>query len=124
MRKLLSLTALTLALTIATAPPAFAQSANAATITKGEGCGGFVPTPSGGIGFVMFTTDAQAVATSAGTQRITCRFDIPEGQAPAKATQASGFGCGTYLGFTNDSKMVATPGGQAILTCHINPSSN
>lgn len=121
MRKLLSMTALTLALTVATAPPAFADSANAATITKDFGCGGFVPTPTGGFGSFLISNDGtHSVVTSSGVTSLICKFDIPAGLEPATATRASGFGCGTFLGFTTDSKMVASPGGNATLTCKIN----
>lgn len=115
MRKLLSLTALTLALTVATTPPAFAQSANAASVVKDVGCSGFVP---GGGG--LFTTESHSVVTSSGVTSLICNFDIPAGSEPLTATRAVGFGCGTFLGFTTDSKMVASPGGNATLTCKIN----
>ena len=121
MRKLLSMTALTLALTVATAPPAIAQSANAATIVKDGPCGGFVPTSTGGFGPFIGTTDLMSVVTSSGVTSLICHFDIPAGLEPASATRASGFGCGTFLGGTTDSKMVASPGGNATLTCKINP---
>lgn len=100
---------------------AFAQSENAATIIKDGCCFGFVPTDTGGFGAFIFSPDgAHAVLTSSGNQSLVCQFDIPEGLAPAKATQAEGFFCGTYFGLTNDTKMVATPGGRATLTCRIN----
>jgi len=115
------MTALTLALTVATAPPAISQSANAASISKDFGCGGFVPTDTGGFGSFLISFDGtHSVVTSSGVTSLICKFDIPAGQEPAKATHASGFGCGTFLGFTTDSKMVASPGGNATLTCKIN----
>ncbi len=106
------------------AAPAMAQSANAANINKDFGCGGFVPSASGGFASFLVSFDGtHSVVTSSGVTSLVCHFDIPAGQEPAKATQASGFGCGTFLGFTTDSKMVASPGGRATLTCRINGGS-
>ena len=101
--------------------PAAAQSDNAADISKDFGCGGFIPTATGGIGFRLFTRDdTHSVTNSAGVTSLVCHFEIPAGREPATATRAEGFRCGTFLGVTRDSKMVATPGGQATLTCRIN----
>ena len=126
MKKYLGISAIALGMVVASLPvmPAAAQSANAATITKDFGCGGFVPTATGGFASFLFSSDGtQSVINSAGVTTLICHFDIPAGQEPATATRASGFGCGTFLGFTTDSKMVATPGGEATLTCKINPSA-
>jgi hypothetical protein len=123
MRELLSMAALVLATTVATAQPATAQSANAATITEDFICGGFVPTPTGGIGTVIFSTEGtHSVVTSSGVANLVCHFTIPASDVPATATRASGFACGTFLGGTNDSKMVASPGGYATLTCRVRPN--
>ena len=104
--------------------PALAQSDNAANITKDFGCGGFVPTATGGFGSGLVSFDGtKSVTNSAGVTSLVCHFDIPAGREPATATRAEGFLCGTYLGVTRDSKMVATPGGQATLTCRINGAS-
>ena len=126
MKKYLGISAIALGMVVASLPvmPAAAQSANAATISKDFGCGGFVPTATGGFGsFLVSFEGTQSVSNSAGVTTLICRFNIPAGQEPATATRASGFGCGTFLGFTTDSKMVATPGGEATLTCKINPSA-
>ena len=126
MRKLsCSLAAIALvAASMIPAAPAMAQSENAADVTKDFGCGGFVPTASGGVASRLRSFDGtHSVTNSAGVTSLVCHFDIPAGQEPAKATQASGFGCGTFLGFTTDSKMVASPGGRATLTCKINGGS-
>lgn len=126
MKKYLGLSAIALGMVVASLPvmPAAAQSANAATISKDFGCGGFVPTASGGFGpFIVSFEGTHSTTNSAGVTSLVCHFDIPAGLEPATATKASGFGCGTFLGFTTDSKMVATPGGQATLTCKINPSA-
>ena len=126
MRKLsCSLAAIALvAASMIPAAPAMAQSENAADVTKDFGCGGFVPTASGGVASRLRSFDGtHSVTNSAGVTSLVCHFDIPAGREPAKATQASGFGCGTFLGFTTDSKMVASPGGRATLTCKINGGS-
>ena len=126
MKKYLGISAIALGMVVASLPvmPAAAQSANAATISKDFGCGGFVPTATGGFGSFLVSFDGtQSVVNSAGVTTLICHFDIPAGQEPATATKASGFGCGTFLGFTNDSKMVASPGGRATLTCKINGST-
>ena len=124
MKKQLGFSAIALGLIMASLPiaaPATAQSANAATITKDFGCGGFVPTASGGFGSFLVSFDGtHSTTNSAGVTSLVCHFDIPAGQEPATATRAEGFLCGTFLGLTNDSKMVASPGGQATLTCKIN----
>lgn len=124
MKKQLGFSAIALGLIMASLPiaaPATAQSANAATITKDFGCGGFVPTASGGFGSFLVSVDGtHSTTNSAGVTSLVCHFDIPAGQEPATATRAEGFLCGTFLGLTNDSKMVASPGGQATLTCKIN----
>lgn len=124
MKKQLGFSAIALGLIVASLPiamPATAQSANAATITKDFGCGGFVPTASGGFGSGLISFDGtHSTTNSAGVTSLVCHFDIPAGQEPATATRAEGFLCGTFLGLTNDSKMVASPGGQATLTCKIN----
>lgn len=119
MKNLLALATLTVALAVTTAPPAFAQSANAASIIKDVGCTGFVPTADGSFGSLLFSTDMMAVSTSSGVSTLTCKFDIPAGSEPARATRASGFGCGTFLGGTTDSRMTASPGGNATITCRI-----
>lgn len=104
--------------------PALAQSVNAANITKDFGCGGFVPTATGGFASFLITFGGTtSVVNSAGVTSLICNFDIPAGQEPATATRASGFGCSTFLGFTTDSTMVASPGGKATLTCRINGAS-
>ena len=126
MKKYLGLSAIALGMVVASLPvmPAAAQSANAAWILKDFGCGGFVPTATGGFGSGLFTIEGtHSVVNSAGNTSLVCQFDIPAGLEPATATKASGFGCGTFLGFTTDTKMVATPGGEATLTCKINPSA-
>ena len=120
MRELLSMAALVLATTVATAQPATAQTANAATITEDFICGGFVPTPTGGIGTVIFSSEGtHSVVTSSGVANLVCHFTIPAADVPAKATRAAGFPCGTFLGLTTDSKMVASPSGDATLICRV-----
>lgn len=107
------------------ASPAFSQSENAASVAKDFQCVGFVPTESGGFGPGLFSTlKTHSVVTSSDNTSLICHFDIPEGQEPDSATQASGFGCGTFLGGTTDTKMVATPGGKAVLICKINGSAD
>ncbi len=127
MTKKLGITAVALSLVATALPiatPAVAQSSNAATITKDFGCGGFVPTATGGFGGGLVSFDGtHSVVNSAGVTSLVCHFDIPAALIPAKATHASGFGCGTFLGGTTDSKMVANPGGRATLTCKINGGS-
>lgn len=126
MKKYLGLSAIALGMVVSTLPsvPASAQSANAANISKDFGCGGFVPTASGGFGSFLVSFDGtHSTTNSAGVTSLVCHFDIPAGQEPATATRAEGFLCGTFLGLTTNSKMVASPGGQATLTCKVNPSS-
>ena len=127
MKKYLGISAIALGMVVASMPlamPASAQSDNAADISKDFGCGGFVPTATGGFGWRLFSRDGtHSTTNSAGVTSLVCQFDIPAGREPATATRAEGFRCGTFLGLTTDSKMVATPGGQATLTCKINPSS-
>ena len=113
-----------LAASVIPAAPALAQSANSASITKDFGCGGFVPSPTGGFASGLVSFDGtHSVVTSSGVTSLVCHFDIPAGREPAKATHAEGFRCGTFMGPTIDSKMVASPGGRATLTCKINGGS-
>lgn len=126
MKKYLGISAIALsmvAMSLSVAGPAFAQSDNAAVvIDRDTGCGGFVPSPTGGFGPGL-RGSLHSVATSSGVTSLVCKFDIPEAITPTdSARRAEGFRCGTFLGVTTDSKMVATPGGQATLTCKINPA--
>lgn len=98
--------------------PALAQS-NGATVTKDLGCGGFVPTASGGVGAIIFTTEGSVVIKGNGSTSLSCHFDIPPGLEPKTTTRASGFLCNTWLGSTTDSRMLASSGGNATLTCRI-----
>ena len=103
---------------------ALAQAEQAATINKDFGCTGFVPTSDGNIGpFIFSDSESIAVATNGETQKLICRFDIPEGIEPDTVTHAEGFPCGTTFGQTYDTRMVATPGGRAVLTCEVNGST-
>lgn len=106
----------------ATSQPAAAQT-NGATVTKDQGCGGFVPTASGGFGPVIYTTDSVVVVKGNGTTSLSCHFDIPSGLEPKTTTRASGFACYTYLGLTTDSRMLASSGGNATLSCRIRTKS-
>jgi hypothetical protein len=109
------------ALTLAAQAPI--QASPAVTIDE-FGCGGFVPTASGGFGSFLVTNEkTHSVVTSSGNTMLVCHFEIPAGQEPSRATRAEGFFCGTFLGVTTDSKMVATPGGRATLTCTIKANS-
>lgn len=117
MKTYLAIAAVAFGLTVASAGAAYAEPA---TVTKDFGCSGFVPNPDGSPASYLGTTESHSVATSSGVTSLVCKFDIPDGAEPAKATQANDFLCNTYLGLTNDSKMVASPGGNATLTCRIN----
>lgn len=111
--------ALALASTLATTSgPAIAQDGGA-TVTKDLGCGGFVPTESGGVGAIIYTTEGAVVIKGNGSTSLSCHFDIPPGLEPQTTTRAYGFLCNTWLGSTTDSRMQASPGGNATLTCRI-----
>ncbi len=123
MKKTLALSALALSMAVASIPlagPVIAQSDNAASVQHDGLCGGFVPTASGGFGAFLIGS-LHSVVTSSGNSTLVCKFDIPEANRPATATQATGFGCGTFLGLTFDSRMTASPGGQATLVCKVRP---
>ena len=118
MRGLTSVIALALASTITTAQPAAAEGG--ATIDKDFGCGGFVPTATGGIGEAIYTATTASVRSSGGSTTLTCHFIIPAGLEPEKTTRAFGFLCVTYLGqLTYDSRMQANNGGNATLDCRV-----
>lgn len=125
MRDWLSMTAAAFVLAGSVALPTTAQAAGGATITKDFGCSGFVPTPSGGIGQSIFTTEAaSSVVSGSGSTTLTCHFDIPAGLEPPKTTRAVGFPCYVYnssnvLILTSDSRMQANSGGNASLSCRI-----
>lgn len=109
--------ALTLA-TIVANSPATAQS-DGAMISKDLGCGGFIPTPSGGVGELIYTNESVVVVKGNGTTSLSCHFDIPVGLEPETTARASAFGCYTWLGLTYDTRMQASPGGSATLSCRI-----
>lgn len=111
------------AMTLALAPTVMAETATAqssgATVTKDLGCGGFVPTASGGVGAIIYSTDGAVIVKGNGSTSLSCHFDIPPGLEPKTTTRASGFLCNTWLGSTTDSRMLASSGGNATLTCRI-----
>lgn len=111
--------AMALALTLSSfSQPAMAQSGGA-TVTKDLGCGGFVPTASGGFGAIITTTDGSIIVKGNGSTSLSCHFDIPPGLEPKTTTRSRGFLCNTWLGSTTDSRMLASSGGNATLTCRI-----
>ena len=125
MRALFPITVFAFGLAASVAVPTNAQAAGGATITKDFGCGGFVPTATGGIGTPLFTTEAaSSVVSGNGSTTLTCHFDIPAGAEPAKTTRVSGFVCNVFdasgaLHSTTDSRMQASSGGNATLSCRI-----
>ena len=111
--------AMTLALTLSNfSQPAIAQSGGA-TVTKDLGCGGFVPTRTGGVGAIITTTESVVLVKGNGSTSLSCHFDIPPGLEPKTTTRSNGFLCNTWLGSTTDSRMLASSGGNATLTCRI-----
>ena len=111
--------AVALAFTLSTVPRAAMAQSGGATVTKDLGCGGFVPTASGGVGAIIFTTEGSVVIKGNGSTSLSCHFDIPPGLEPKTTTRARGFLCNTWLGSTTDSRMLASSGGNATLTCRI-----
>lgn len=98
--------------------PAIAQDGGA-YIAKDQPCGGFIPTASGGIGPIIYSTDGAVVIKGNGSTSLSCHFIIPAELMPRTTTRAAGFLCNTWLGPTNDSRMQASSGGNATLTCRI-----
>jgi len=94
--------------------------ADGATVIDDVGCA--LMAADSGLPSDLFTNESLSVATPSGNTTLTCHFDIPAGEEPAKALRNSGFDCGTGLGLTTNSRSVATPGGKALLRCQINPS--
>lgn len=113
------LTALTLSLALTFTPESAMAQSSGATVTKDLGCGGFVPTASGGVGALIFTTESSVVIKGNGSTSLSCHFNIPAGLEPKTTTRARGFRCNTFLGSTTDSRMLASSGGNATLTCRI-----
>lgn len=111
--------ALALAMSATALPQAAMAQSSGATVTKDLGCGGFVPTASGGVGALIHTTEGAVVIKGNGSTSLTCHFDIPPGLEPKTTTRAYGFLCNTWLGSTTDSRMQASSGGNATLTCRI-----
>ena len=111
--------AVALALTLSIPHQAAMAQTNGATVTKDLGCGGFVPTKTGGVGALIYTTEGSVVIKGNGSTSLSCHFDIPPGLQPKTTTRASGFLCNTWLGSTTDSRMLASSGGNATLTCRI-----
>ena len=98
--------------------PALAQT-NGATVSKDLGCAGFVPTVTGGVGAIIYTSESHVIVKGSGSTSLSCHFDIPAPLVPATTTRARGFPCNTFLGSTTDSRMHASSGGNATLTCRI-----
>lgn len=124
MRALFPITVFAFGLAVCVAIPTNARAAGGATISKGFGCYGFVPTASGGTGTPLSTTEEARSVVNLSGSTLTCHFDIPAGLEPAKATRAAGFACivlGGSSGYqsTTDSRMQASPGGNATLSCRI-----
>lgn len=113
------LTALTLSLALTLTPESAMAQSSGATVTKDLGCGGFVPTASGGVGALIVTTESSVVIKGNGSTSLSCHFNIPAGLEPKTTTRARGFPCNTFLGSTTDSRMLASSGGNATLTCRI-----
>ena len=113
------LTALTLSLALTFTPESAMAQSSGATVTKDLGCGGFVPTASGGVGALILTTESSVVIKGNGSTSLSCHFNIPAGLEPKTTTRARGFLCITFLGSTTDSRMLASSGGNATLTCRI-----
>jgi len=113
------LTALTLSLALTFTPESAMAQSSGATVTKDLGCGGFVPTASGGVGALILTTESSVVIKGNGSTSLSCHFNIPAGLEPKTTTRARGFLCNTFLGSTTDSRMLASSGGNATLTCRI-----
>ncbi len=116
--------AMSLALIIAGfGQPAVAQDTGA-YVSKDLGCGGFIPTRSGGVGELIYTNEGAIVVRGNGTTSLSCHFDIPPEIAQRVTTRAAKFLCNTYLGQTYDSRMQASAGGNATLTCRIRRTSD
>lgn len=98
--------------------PALAQTGGA-TVSKDLGCGGFVPTSTGGVGAIIYSDESVVLITGNGSTSLTCHFDVPAGLEPATTTRAAGFACYTFLGLTYDSRMQASSGGNATLSCRV-----
>ncbi len=98
------------------ATQARAQNANAAITLKDK------EHPVGCYAFGLHTTDRiHTVSNAGGMTKLTCHFNIPEGQRPTKVETQTGFGCGIFLPhgskFTNDTSFTKNPGGEAKLEC-------
>jgi hypothetical protein len=123
MKRVFAILGATALLTIMPTVPAFAEN-NAASVSEGFGCGGFVPDADGnfpGDGFI-FTSETHSVISNpkkGSKTTLMCHFDIPEELIPDSIRKSTGFLCLTFLGTTTDSKMLATPDGDATLTCRV-----
>ncbi len=119
MISVLSMAALMVAMMVASALSAVAQS-------QGQGEGAFV-IKEGGCSLVepevpfVFTENLHSVITPSGNTKLTCHFEGPPIQ---KTVVGKGFLCGTFLGLTTQSHFVYNKSGNATLTCLINPGAN
>jgi hypothetical protein len=81
--------------------------------------------PVGCRAFGLQTSDKiHTVSTPSGNTKLTCHFNVPEGQRPPSTQEKNGFACGIFLPngatkITNDSSFQKTPGGQAKLECTV-----
>jgi hypothetical protein len=112
-------TAILGAVALAAIMPATPALAEGSIIVNDTVCGGFVPTPSGGVGTLLTTEDSHQVQKGEWVT-VTCHFDIPAGFEPTKGTKAVGIPCTIPpYGTTYDTRMSASPGGRAVGTCRI-----
>ena len=114
MRKFTGLVGAVAMFTILPSTPALAEGA---VIDKEAGiCEGKVPNAQGvRSGDVIL--GSLLVRTNKSWTTMTCHFDLPEDQAPAKATHASGFNCTIDEVTTTDTRASASSGGRMVLTC-------
>jgi hypothetical protein len=100
--------------------PATPALAAGSIVIDGDTCYGFVPTPSGQLDPtqpLLTTTDSHQVQNG-GWASLTCHFDIPDAQLPAKGVKADGVQCMIPgFGLATTSRMSASPGGRAVGTC-------
>jgi len=98
-------------------------SSNPAVVIKDSACFLF-----DGNGSPVLVTQSQAVITSSGNSKFTCRAQV----TPSSTAQGAvywnlantGYQCNTFVGLTPHWEEVVTPSGQATLTCQFNGSSS
>ncbi len=104
---------------------ATADPGGGATVITEFGC--VIVPADWSVSFALFTTDSHSVVTPSGNSKLTCHFEIPDGEAPDRAVRFKDFNCSTFAGLTTNSWSVSSTQeddvlGTVLLQCMVKPN--